>query len=217
MTQHYPSGKDSGSSSSDQLSAFEQSRLEAGPFEQFLARTETHSSRWLATALLASLALISLLWLGLEIVLSALGQPPLLVSGEMLYSAFFNLDQALTPALSIAIGALLCLLGLSLIYLCLTPGRLARHSLQPGRFATVVDDKVLASAISATVRTKAGLNSNQVLTQVSPQKIKVTLTPTSGRPINQQEVLALVEHTVEQYALRNKPRTHVHVEKEGVI
>lgn len=216
MTQYSSSQQDSQLPAS-QPSAFEQSRQENGPFEQALARTETHSSRWLATVLVTSLVLLALVWLGAEIVLSALGKPPLLVSGETLYSSFFNLDQTLTPELSIAIGALLCLLGLVLISLCLTPGRLARHSVQPGRFAMVVDDKVLASAISTRVRTRAGLNSDQVLTQVSPKRIKVTITPTSGRAINEQEMIALVEETVEQYSLREKPRTQVHIQKEGVI
>lgn len=216
MTQHSSPQQDSRLLSS-QPSAFEQSRQENGPFEQVLARTETYSSRWLATVLVTSLVLLVLVWLGAEIVLSALGKPPLLVSGETLYSSFFNLDQSLTPELSIAIGALLCLLGLVLIYLCLTPGRLARHSVRPGRFAMVVDDKVLASAISARVRTRAGLNNHQVLTQVYPKRIKVTVVPTSGRAINQQEMIALVEETVEQYSLREKPHTQIHIQKEGAI
>lgn len=216
MTQHSSPQQDLRLPAS-QPSAFEESRQENGPFEQVLARTETHSSRWLATVLVTSLVLLVLVWLGAEIVLSALGKPPLLVSGETLYSSFFNLDQNLTPELSIAIGALLCLLGLVLISLCLTPGRLARHSVQPGRFAMVVDDKVLASAISARVRTRAGLNSDQVLTQVSSKRIKVTIIPTSGRAINEQEMIALVKETVEQYSLREKPHTQVHIPKEGVI
>ncbi|MFW0181983.1 DUF6286 domain-containing protein [Rothia sp. CCM 9417] len=193
------------------------SRQEAGPYERLLARQETHSSRWLTTVIVNTVLILSLSWLGTELVLSALGQPPLLITGEDLFSGFFKLDELLSPLWGVIIGVVLVLLGLVLLTLSLRPGRLSRHSARSGRFAMVVDNKALASSISASVRARTGLDQDQVVTSVSPRQIKVTVTPTSGRPLDQQQVHELVKQTVANLALQDQPGTKVVIEKQGAI
>ncbi|MFC6352526.1 hypothetical protein ACFP6B_01265 [Rothia nasimurium] len=172
----------------------------------------------MATVLLALLLIVLLIWLGTELVLAVLGLAPLLFSGEEIFSAFFSAPQLLSPALGIALGLLLALLGIFLLFLACAPGGLKRHSSRAGgRFAFLLDDKALAASLSAAIRKQTGLGRDQVVTRISPRQVVLTLTPTSGHRLDAQELTRLAQATLDSYALKPALEARVRIEKQGVL
>lgn len=192
-------------------------RDQAGPLVNLMGRRETHSSRSFATVLLALALIVILVWCGTELVRAALGLPPLVLSGEKAFSAFFSAPELLSGPLGITLGALLSLAGLFLIFLACAPGSLNRHRARTGRFAFIVDDRLLASALSAAIRKRTGLTRDQVVTRVSARRVLITVTPTSGHRVDTQELTDMAQATIDSYALTPAPQARVQIEKQGVI
>lgn len=195
----------------------ELNRDQAGPLVNLMGRRETHSSRSFATVLLALALIVILVWCGTELVRAALGLTPLVLSGEKAFSAFFSAPEILPGPLGIALGVLFSLAGLFLIFLACAPGSLNRHRARTGRFAFVVDDRVLAATLSAAIRKQTGLTRDQVVTRVSARRVLIKVTPTSGHRVDAQELTDMAQATIDSYALVPAPQARVQIEKQGVI
>jgi hypothetical protein len=92
--------------------------------------------------------------------------------------------------LLIAVGIVTAIVGLILIGLGLTSARRGRHTIDDDRVAVVVDDQVIAAALSRSARTAAGLAPGQVSTWVSKRSARLTITPASGVRADDEAVLA---------------------------
>ncbi len=103
---------------------------------------------WVAVALLVAAAVAVLL--AVEAVLAALGQPPALVAPDAIGAALTGGGTTGTiVAATAAVFGLLCLWG------ALAPGRTHRRALAAGRVPLVVDDAVMAGALSRTAGSAA--------------------------------------------------------------
>lgn len=145
-----------------------------------LVRYETRSSRALAAALVAGV--------------SALVMAAVVAAGVWLTvdaSAAGRLRGWAGPlagsqAVWLAVGAISLLLGAVLIWLALAPGRRARRGVVKDRFALVVDDGLLAEASAAMVSSQCGLSRGHVRVDVGRRKVRVTLTPVTGVPVDRE-------------------------------
>jgi hypothetical protein len=181
------------------------------------ARRETHSSRALASVLTAVALIAVLVWVGTEAVLSAAGQPALLVpAADMLPWLAGVADKTLPGVLSGA-GAVIAVLGLLVLLAGLRPGRRPRHVLADDRSAVVIDDEVLAAAVSRTALQQAGLIPGQVTTVVGRRTVAVMIRPTSGIPVNAEAVAQAVRTELAGYGLSYTPKVAVKVSSEGAV
>jgi hypothetical protein len=160
-----------------------------------ILRRETHSSRsGAAVVVLIALAVVAA-YVGLESVYAALGLHALL------FSPLDVLATAISAATSvgglvIAAGIVTAIVGVVLIVIGLTAGRRGRHAIADPRVAVVVDDQVIAAALSRAARTSAGLAPGQVTTWVSRRSARLTVTPASGVRADDEAVLAAARDEV---------------------
>jgi len=182
-----------------------------------VVRRETHSSRAAASILTAALLAAGLLWLAVEAVLALLRESPLLASPGQLGRWLTGLPANTVPAGLVAAGAGLAMLGLFLLGAALLGGRRPRRSLRSGRSAVVVDDAVIAAAVSRRARLAAGLTPGQVTTTVSGRSVRVQVRPTSGVPVDRDAVHGAVDRELHSYELDRPATPTVHVLKEGAV
>jgi hypothetical protein len=179
-----------------------------------ILRRETHSSRSGAAIVVLVALIILAAYVGLEAVYAALGLHALL------FSPLDALDSALTAAtvqggLVIAVGIVTAIVGLVLIIVGLTPGRRGRHTIDDARVAVVVDDQVIAAALSRSARTAAGLAPGQVSTWVSRRSARLTVTPASGVRADEEAVLAAARGEVAGGAYRPEVTPEVRITPAG--
>lgn len=179
-----------------------------------ILRRETHSSRSGAAIVVLVALIILAAYVGLEAVYAALGLHALL------FSPLDALDSALTAAtvqggLLIAVGIVTAIVGLVLIIVGLTPGRRGRHTIDDSRVAVVVDDQVIAAALSRSARTAAGLAPGQVSTWVSRRSARLTITPASGVRADEEAVLAAARSEVSAGAYRPEVTPEVRITPTG--
>ncbi|MCH8565942.1 DUF6286 domain-containing protein [Nesterenkonia sp. LB17] len=182
-----------------------------------VARRTTHSSRAMASVVTAALLILVLVWVGAETVLSALDAPALLVSSVEMGEWLIAVPQHTTSAGLVGAGVGLVLIGLALVLVGILPGRRPRHVLPSERSAMVVDDEVIAAALSRAARKAAGLLPGQVTTAVRRRGVDVRLRPTSGVALDQAAVEEAVRHELASYGLRPEPAVRVHVSNRGVV
>ena len=173
-----------------------------------LNRRETRSSRAALSIVVATVLLAAVLWLAVELVLSATGNAALLMSPVELADRTAVVATATIPGALIGAGAALCLLGIALLAAAFLPGTKSRHVIKSERSAVVVDCEVLAAAVSRTARTAARLAPEQVTSSVGRNKVDVVLHPGSGRTVDTNDVQQAVEREVSGYGLR-RPLTVV--------
>jgi hypothetical protein len=186
-------------------------------FIQRLVRRETHSSRAAASVLTASALAAMFLWLALESVLALLGEDPALASPGQLGRWLTGLPANTIPFGMAAAGAGLALLGLLLLGVALAGGRRSRRALRSDRSAVVVDDEVIAAAVSRQARLAAGLSPGQVTTTVSGRSVRVRVRPTSGLPVDREAVQAAVDGELLAYGLDRRVSPTVLVSREGAL
>ena len=116
-----------------------------------------------------------------------------------------------------AAGAGMALLGVLLLGTALRAGRLPRHALDSERSAIVVDDDVIAAALSARARRTAGLAPGQVTTTVGHRSVHVRVRPTSGLPADGAAISAAVERELTGYAMDRRIAPRVTISREGVL
>ena len=188
---------------------------ESGPYVSYLVRRETHSSRALISVILALLLIAGMGYLATEGVLSALGRPPLLADPQDLWEQAPVALQKKSRPLVIIVGVVLGLFGLGLLAKAVLPGTLSKHALKDERAAYVVDDSVIASGISRLLREEARLPQGTVSTAVSKRRALSTITPSTGRPLDQEQMLKLTKDEVTSWQLQPRLKTAVKVTVEG--
>lgn len=193
------------------------SNLKPGPYVSYMTRRETHSSRAITSVIVAIVVIALMTYLVIEGILGMLGKKPLLFSWSEMVSNLVKLpDTVLQPAL-IIIGIVLVLLGLFLLAKAFFPGPLARHVITDKRAAYIIDDAVIASAISRLTREEAGLGQGQVSTEIKRRSIKATVTPTSGIPLSAEQIQRALNPEVKSYHLRPDPKLNVSIRNTGVV
>jgi hypothetical protein len=177
-----------------------------------LVRRETHRSR--STAVIVALVVTALVaaYLGTEAVLAAIGRPPLLLTPAELFDAL----DATASWSAIAIAAL-AVLGVIAIIAAVTRGRRSRHRLADDRMAVVVDDDVLAGAVSRRVALSGSVDRRQARTVVARRRATVRLTPNSGFVIDSGAASDAASLAIEQLAPHPAVRTRVIVAEHGVL
>lgn len=191
--------------------------MNQNPATRRILRRETHSSRATVSAVTAILLAVLFLWLALETVLGLLGEPALLAAPGQLWRWLTGLPQATIPAGLAAAGAGVALLGLALLLTALAGGRRSRRALESDRTAVVVDDEVIAAAVSRRARLAAGLTPGQVTSTVSSRSVTVQVRPTSGVPADRDAIHAAVDGELAAYRLDRRLAPSVRILKEGVL
>ncbi|MFJ6653790.1 DUF6286 domain-containing protein [Microbacterium sp. NPDC091313] len=176
------------------------------------SRRLRHRSRSAAVSVALVLAALIGAYLAVEAGLALAGQRALLASPAQMWD--FAQSQ---PAVAWSAAVVLALIGVVFVVLALTPGRLARREISDERLTIVLDDDVLASGLSRSAATAAGVARSQVRTSVGHRRARLDLTPTTGFPPSRDAAQQAAESTVRDLAVRPALTTSVHVEREGVI
>ena len=177
-----------------------------------LVRRETTRSRSVAVSVALGILALAAAYAATECVLAALGRPALLVAPDDALAAIV-LAQPWTVAAVIG----LALLGIVALVAALTPGRRARHELTRDRVAVLVDDDILAGAISRRAAVVGAVSRDQVRTAVSSRAADVSLRPSSGFPIDHTAVSAAASALVAELAPVRTLRTRVQVDENGMV
>ena len=185
----------------------------SSPVLRRVVRRETHSSRTVAMIVAVVLVILALIYVGTEIVLNLAGQPALLLGPAAAFGWVVGLPTEVPVGVSVAIGAVIAVLGVVLVVLAVAPGRLSKHQLVVGESAVVADNGVIASAIAQRVSDESGLPRDQVRVGVGHRSVDVTLTPAVGVPVDETQVRALADAELESYRLASKLRTAVRIER----
>lgn len=188
----------------------------AGPHVNYLVRRETHSSRAIASVVLALLVLVACVYLAVEGILQMSGHRPLLATPSAMFQQLLKGPSALPWAWGIA-GVVIALIGLVFLVKALAPGTLGRHSIPDKRVAYIVDDSVIASALSRAVRQRASVPAGQVSTSVDRRQITVTVHPTSGQSLDAADLQSYASEQVHSYRLSPSPSVKVRIAEEGVV
>jgi hypothetical protein len=187
------------------------------PIIRRMVRRDTHSSRSFPSIVAASLLLITFLWLALESVLWLLNDQPLMASPAQLRQWLVGLPANTIPAGMTAAGVGLGILGLLIIGMAVGKGRRPRRALASGRSATVVDDDVIAAALSSKTRLAAGLAPGQVTTTVGGRSVRVQVRPTSGVPLDLESITTALDGELAAYALDRPVTSSVRILNEGAV
>lgn len=163
---------------------------------------ETRSSRAVVSIAVAAVLLVAALWLALELVLSTTQNAPVLMNPAELAQRLASLATQTVPGALVAVGVAAALLGIFLLAMAVLPGTKARQVIANNRSAVVVDNAVLASALSRTARTAARLAPEQVATSVGRKRIDVSVHPSSGRVVDTEHIRESVAREVTFYGLR---------------
>lgn len=177
-----------------------------------ILRREQFSSRSLSVIVALSLVSLASAYAAVECALAALGQPKLLLDPPTVIAAV-NAPSALVL---VGAGAAV-VFGLVLVVLAITPGRRARHALTHDRMAVIVDDNVLASALGRAARDVASVPPGRVRTTVSSRKATVSVTPTSGFPVDKAAVESAARDIATRLAPKPGVRVGVSVATSGVV
>lgn len=177
-----------------------------------LVRRSRHRSR--SGTVVVALVLLALVavYAGIESVLAALGKPALLVSPVDAIDAIEN------PEMWVLVGAAVAaVIGLVLIVVALTPGTRSRHELLDDRMAVVIDDDVLAGAISHATNREARVPADRISTSVGRRRGIVWVTPTSGVPLDSALLTTTAEKLVAVLDPRPALAVAVSVNERGVV
>ena len=177
-----------------------------------IVRRERYRSR--SASVVVALGLVSLAsaYVGVESALAALGRPALLVTPQQ------GIDAINTPPVLVTAGAAVAMLvGVIVILIALTPGRRARHALPHDRLAVIVDDAVLAGALGRAARTAASVPADRVRTTISARRATVSVTPSSGIPVDKSAVETAARELADRLAPTPRVRVGVSVASSGVV
>lgn len=184
-----------------------------GPYVSYMARRETHSSRALTAVILSVLLLAGLIYLLVEFVLDQLGYDPLLASPSTMLERLAYLPKSVIfPWLAVG-GVVASLIGLVLLVKALAPGSLNRHQLDSSRSAIVIDDSVLASAVSARMRQVGNLSEGQVSTAIDRSTVEVFVKPNPGRPVDTEMLSRELNNYISTLHLTPTVRAKLNVER----
>ncbi len=182
-----------------------------------VVRRESHSPRTVAMFVAVILLILALIYVGVEIVLSLLAQPALLLGPADAAAWLVGIPTATPPALVATGGAVVTLIGLIFVILAITPGRLPKHQMTWNDRAVLVDNGVLAASLAQHLSAETGLARNQITVGVAHRSVDVTVRPAGGEPIEQSRVRSVAEAELATYRLVPpvKTRVRVHRPKES--
>lgn len=178
-----------------------------------VVRRETHSPRTVAMFVAVILLILALAYIGLEIVLSLLAQPALLLGPAAAAGWLVGLPTAQPAGLVIAGSVVLAIIGLVFLWLAVTPGRLSRHTIDAGDRAVVVDNGVIASALAQHLAEETGLAREDVTVGVGHRSVDVIVRPAVGVPVDKAAVQSAAEAELDTYRLTRSVRTRVRIER----
>ena len=181
-----------------------------------IRRRETHSSRAVPAIVLAVLAILALAWLVTETVLAATAQRKLLLSPTDMVNGLRGMPTVV-PALLIASGIVLALLGLILVVLALKGGRLGRHTIADDRAVVVVHDEVIGSALVRAAADASAIDADQAVAAVGRRRAQVRLTPSSGVDIDRAGVSDAVTERLGTFRLSPAIRSRISIVKKGKV
>lgn len=177
-----------------------------------VVRRETHSPRTVAMFVAAVLLVLSLAYVGLEIVLSLAAQPALLVAPSAAAGWLVGL-RTFPTGLVIAGSVVLALIGLIFIGLAVTPGRLSKQVFEAGNRAVIVDNGVIASALAQHLADETGIARDDITVGVGHRSVDVTMRPAAGIPLDRSEVQSVAESELQTYRLTRGVRTRVRIDR----
>jgi hypothetical protein len=177
-----------------------------------LVRRSRHRSRSFAVVVALAVTAILVAYAGVELVVAALGFPALLLSPAD------AIDQVEHPgAIVLGVGAVALVLGVILLVIAFSSGHRARHELPDERMAVVIDDQVLAGAISKVARVEAKVPNERVSTAISRRRGIVRVIPTSGQPLDAAALATVSEGVVSSLEPHPPVRITVAVAEHGVV
>jgi hypothetical protein len=153
----------------------------------------------------------------LEAVLKAVGDRPFLLDLERTAVELGALPGRVPPSLLVPACLLVFVIGLVLFLAAVLPGRRARYAIPDARTAVVVDAEILASSLARRARLTAGVGPEQVLVTVGRRLVEVSVRPTSGIPVNADEVRAAVDEELRGTIAEPFPTVRVTIAPSGVI
>ncbi len=183
------------------------------PVLRRVVRRETHSPRTVAMFVAVVLLILALAYIGLEIGLSLAAQPALLLGPAAAGGWLVGLPTAQPAGLVIAGSVVLAVIGLVLVVLAVTPGRLSKHTLEAGDRAVVVDNGVIASALAQHLSDETGLAREDITVGVGHRSVDVTVRPGLGIPLDKGVVQSAAEAELQSYRLTRGVRTRVRIER----
>ncbi len=124
--------------------------------ERRLRRRSVHRSRSTAVAITLIVTALVAAWIGVEAVLKAIGQRPLLADPQTIVDAALQPDAAFTTIAEVT-AAVLVIAGIILIVLAVGPGRQPRSVVDHDRGAVVIDTRILASTAANAAALAAGV------------------------------------------------------------
>lgn len=185
----------------------------SNPALRRVVRRETHSPRTVAMFVAVVLLILALGYVGLEIVLYLASQPALLLGPGAGLAWLVGLPSGQPAGLVIAGGAVLALIGLVLVVLAVTPGRLSKQELSWGERAVVVDNGVLAASLAQHVSDETGIPRENVTVGVGHRVADVTLRLRAGVPLQAAEVQRIAEAQLDEFQLARRVKARVRIER----
>ncbi|WP_438352339.1 hypothetical protein [Microbacterium sp. CJ88] len=176
------------------------------------ARRLTHRSRSASVIVALVGVVVGGGWIATEAVVAALGYPALLLSPSAMVEILR--DQ---PAVTGAVAVALALVGIVLIVLALSPARKARHVLADERSVVVIDDVVLAGALSRAAASAARVPGAQVRTALGRRSAQVSVTPLSGFPLAVDAITAAVDETLTAAQPSRRVAARVAITPRGTV
>lgn len=183
------------------------------PVLRRVVRRETHSPRSVAFAVVVLLTIVACLYLAVETVLSLASQPALLVRPIDALAWLAALPTDVPVGAVIAGGLAVAVVGVWLVLLSVSPGRLSKHEMDAGGRAALVDNGVLAAAIAQRVSDETGLARDRVTVGVAHRSVDVSVKPGAGIPVDRAQVNAVAEAELSGFKLTRPLRTRVRVER----
>ena len=176
------------------------------------ARRMIHRSRSVAVTAALTIVAVVAVWLGTEAVLAAVGHSPLLLAPADLW-------RGLLAQMWIAgvVAAVLAVLGVVLLVLAVAPGGRGRRVLVDDRIVIIVDDTVLAGALSRSAAAAAHVPASQVTTALGRRAARTTISPLSGFPVPRDRVVAAVDAAVGDARPAEPVASIVDVAQRGVL
>lgn len=173
-----------------------------------IARRETHSPRSVLAITLAVLVILVAAWFGTEIMLSLLGQPALLV-------APIDAEQSIITVAALPVGVLLtagiivAVIGLILLTAAITAGRRARHVIRTDRAVTVIDNRVIASALARHASYAGNTDPDSTRVDVTHRRAVVHITPASGSTADKTAIQTAVDDQLDTYGVQPTLRSKI--------
>lgn len=183
------------------------------PVLRRVVRRETHSPRSVAFAVVVVVGIVLALYVAVELILALASQTPLLVRPMTALEWLAGLPGNAPVAAAVAGGVVVAAVGLWLVILAISPGRLSKHEVDAGGRVAVIDNGVLASALAQRVSDETGIARDRVTVGVAHRSVDVSVRPGAGIPIEKSQVASFAEAEVASLKLARPVRTRVRIER----